>query len=200
LVFDFEGGQPTPENPKSVLLSAVPVWNALPDGYLVYGISTEYRLYVLDPTGALTALYSRAIPPTPISEDQRAAFWIRWRELFEASEEGIPPAVIDQLLQQLELVDVLPYFARIEPGPEATIWVQRVPAPDQINPLDLNVFSSERWGGRKWDVFNRQGHFMGAAELPSGFELKTIWNDEIYGVGETAGGAQQVVRLRVVRG
>lgn len=199
LVFEYEDGQPTPEHLKNVLLSAVPVWNALPNGHIVYGISTEYKLYVLDPTGALTAVYSRAIPPTPISEDERAAFWVRLREIFETSEEGIPPAVIDQALQQIELVDVLPFFARIEPGPEATIWVQRVPTPDQINPRDLNVSSSERWGGRTWDVFDRQGHFMGATELPTGFELKTIWNNEIYGVGETAGGAQQVVRLRVGR-
>lgn len=151
----------------------------------------------IDARGTTAAIYTRAIPPTPILEDERAAFWVRARQAFEASEEGLPPAVIDNALQQIELVDVLPYFARIQAGPEATIWVQRVPALDQLDFLDLSVSSSERWGGRIWDVFDREGRFLGATELPSGFDLKTIWNDEIYGVGETEAGAEQVVRLRI---
>jgi hypothetical protein len=59
------------------------------------------------------------------------------------------------------------------------------------------TFDPQDIGAPEWDVFDRQGRFLGVLTMPSRFQPLRVVDDRVYGVQRDELDVQHVVRLRV---
>jgi hypothetical protein len=81
---------------------------------------------------------------------------------------------------------VYPPLDRLQPATDGTVW----------------VFRTVSGGASAVDVFDRNGHYLGAPELPIDFDrvsVHVITDEHLYGVTKDDLGVDYVVRLRIVR-
>lgn len=187
---------------KNRLLSSLPVWSTTWNGGFVHGVTTRYELSIHDSNGRLTRKIIVDQPQQTITALERSEFESALRDLFASPCCGpeltaLSTAEVDIAMQMIEVPVALPFFARIETGPDRTLWVQRVPELSSLNPLNLNVKSATSWGGYVWDVLGVDGVLQGSITFRRDFILKTVHEREVYGVVTAVGRADRVVRYLV---
>jgi len=86
-------------------------------------------------------------------------------------------------------------------GPVGTIWVQHVQPPSELS--DETLASSrqdhvvENFGAPGWEVFDRDGRFLGVVDMPEQFKPILFRHDVIYGVSRDELNVEYVVRLHI---
>jgi hypothetical protein len=117
----------------------------------------------------------------------------RVRELMR--ETGMSEEAIAGSFERFAFVppDTLPPIAAVAGGPDGSLWVQRTVPIERMTATP--VLDALLAGGPDWDVFDRQGGFLGAVTLPLGFTLKRIRGYAVYGVQTDEFDAQRVMRL-----
>lgn len=183
--------------PEIRIFAPEPVWAVLGDGRLVTGMSSEYRLELRDPAGEIETLIRREGERRPVTESDRQALL----EVFETAweEAGVPAEMAGPLMNAIQFEEEWPVLARIMGGPEGTTWVQRVEADPDSDALTAEALQAGDFGSPLWDVFDRDGVFLGAVELPERFVPFRFVDEMLYGVGRDELGVQRIVRLRLVR-
>lgn len=190
--FDFstEGGQ---LQASIRLFEPEPVWTLDQDGRVLYALSGDYSVSVYSTEGQLQSIVRRDWEPKPVTEADQTAIINVIKELWE--QAGVPPQMMDQLVQSISFGDYYPAFANILGGPNGSIWLQRVrTAADVEEGADFNPQDA---GAPDWDVFDRNGRYLGVVTLPDRFAPARLHGDLLYGVWRDDLDVQYVKVLRV---
>lgn len=180
------------------LLPRQPVWGMTTDGRVISGMSDRYHIDVRQPDGSPTLIIEREHEARLIGADGHRRLADHLKELMGAA--GLTEPQIAETFQRFAftLPDALPAFAGLVGGPDGTIWVQGVLPIDSM-PAHFPFFDVLYPGSPAWDVFSRDGEYLGVINMPRNFTLKRIRSDRIYGFVTDELGLQQVVRLKINR-
>lgn len=138
------------------------------EGGLVTGRNYEYRSVWYDAGGRVNRIVSLVGERLPLTEADRLVMLGRYDLLVqEWGPSG--SAMATQLRSNVHFTDTYPHYSRVTCGPAGTLIVQRVRPLRQLReeessriPIDLG----RPPGSLQWDVFDREGHYLGRAELP----------------------------------
>ncbi|TVP46653.1 MAG: hypothetical protein EA350_06550 [Gemmatimonadales bacterium] len=196
--------------PQFRIFAPEPVWAILSDGRVVTGTNNEYSL-TLHPTGGAAAgpdaragsgrtIVRRTVDRIPVTDRQQTQMRNLFRQSFEDSGQPIPQEVVEQLVGSMEFESHWPVLAAVLPGPDGTLWVQRVEAGARLEELTIEALQAGEFGSRRWDVFDSEGTYMGAVNMPEGVQPLRFVGDRLYGIHSDDLRIQRAVRLRVNRG
>jgi hypothetical protein len=175
-----------------------PVWTLTDDLNVVFGENHEYRLGVYS-EGSLNRIISKAHERRPVSDQEKEAI-IKAAQRAVLAGGGDPAAVVGARGERIRFADFVPPVSRVYIGPAGSLWVSGV-----IPFLTLTEEEQVEytyWAdppALDWDVFNREGRFLGQVAMPPGFLPHVFRGDEIYGVQRGDFDVQYVVRLQVIR-
>jgi hypothetical protein len=192
--FEFgEGGMPTirifsPEN----------VWAVTTGGQLVTGVNSTYSLALREPGGEPTTILRRESARRAVTDSDQRSFRDAMRRAW--TDAGMPEAVAAQMEQGVQFEPNWPALAALIPGPEGTLWVQRVDPEGALDPSAFEDLQNFQFGSRGWDVFDREGRYLGILEMPEGFTPRRVVDNAVYGIHTDDLGIQRVARYRIARG
>ena len=186
---------------NSVSISPVPFspsddWAIHPDGYFVYGLSTEYRLTVLNPDQPVRI--ERTYEAAQVTGGERAeeeAHMTRSMRFTQPSWRWNGPA----------MPDVKPPFSDLYAGRDGRIWVQvhqaAVDVGDPLyDPKDPDAVE-DRWHEPvTFDVFESDGTYSGRVFTPMGFRTSPspiFGETHVWATTRDDFGVQRVVRFRI---
>lgn len=194
----FASQRRTPDDRVEIVLLPVrPVWATTSDGRVVAALTSQYRIEVRRPDGALKMIIQKAPLAQALGSTGREGVIDRVRELMR--EAGMAKEAIARSFQRFAFVppDTLPPVAALAGGPDGTIWVQRTLPIEQMTATP--ILDALLAGGPVWDVFDRDGRLLGSVTLPPRFTLKRIRGQSVYGVHTDELDVQRVVRLATRR-
>lgn len=188
------------DGPRRTLFAPEPVWTLADDMRLFQGITSDYRIKVYAPDGRLQRIFSKAAEPTPVTERDQEMIWT---VIEETIREAVPPtrfAEVMQLQRQTtRFADFFPQFVRLSVGPAGTVWVQHLRPPSSVTEAELETYDmAQDIGARDWDVFDRDGRYLGVVTMPPRFAPRVVLDDMVYGVWRDDLDVQYMVRLRVL--
>jgi hypothetical protein len=183
--------------PRIRFFSPERVWAPLDGLRVVMGLNSEYSLSIREGSGEVSTIIRRDFIRRPVTERETRAFL---QALFSAWEDaGVPPAAAAQMRDNVEFEDHWPALAALLPGPEGTVWVQRVDPETALDPDDFTDLQSLQPGSPAWDVFDDRGRYLGVVDMPERFTPSRILEDRVYGIHRDDLGVQRVMRLRLDR-
>ncbi len=186
-------------------LSPVPRWGITGDGRIASGMTNQYRIEVRQPDGSLEMVISKESDPSLSStEALRAATDHAYEQWRNGALEHNPPATVDGFASRDSFIEPesLPAFARIEGGPEGTIWIQNTLPLEAMTQGEFDPGTrdwKEASTSPVWDIFSHEGYFLGMVSLPPGFILYRVRDSLAYGVERDEFDVERVVRLRIYR-
>jgi hypothetical protein len=181
--------------PSVTLFEPEPVWNLMGDGRLLLALNSNYRLEVRSPTGEVERVIQKSFVRQTLEGADRDLFLAAIRATFE--KQGLPPEAMQMVLQGIGFADHYPAFMTLMEGPQGSIWVQQIRSARQIA-ANGGTFSPENdIGAPEWDVFDRDGRFMGVVTLPPRFQPRVVRGNRIYGVQRDELDVQYVVAVEV---
>lgn len=198
-IFRFASGRTftfTRSGPDITIFSTEPWWAMRDDRRFAFGRNDEYRIELRDSSGALQRVITRPFERSPVTEtDQtavRKAIEKAWRSA------GMPPAAMAALGQRLKFGEYFPVYQQFQAGPEETIWVRRILRPSDLPPEELEDADFQRLSGSpEWEVFDRDGRYLGVVTLPRRFNPLRVRGREMLGVWSDELDVQYVVKLEV---
>jgi len=196
--------------PQFRMFAPEPVWAVLSDGRVVTGTNNEYSLTLHSTGGAATGndaeaangqtIVRRTVDPIPVTERHQTEIRNMFRQSFEDSGQPIPQEIVEQIVGGMSFESHWPALAAVLPGPDGTLWVQRVEAGEALDNLTMESLQAGEFGSRRWDVLDAEGTYLGAVEMPDGVQPLRFVGDHLYGIHRDDLGIQRAVRLRVARG
>ena len=180
------------------IFSSEPVW-AMSDGRLAFGVSNDYRIELHDPDRGLVRIFTRPFTLQPVTETDRSvilqAIEKAWRDA------GMPPPAIAQMRSNVSFGEHFPAFQQILAGPEGSFWVQRIRRPSDLPPELLENPDFQRLSGSSdWEVFDREGRYLGVVTLPERFTPYRTRGSSMLGVWLDELDVPYVMKLEVVPG
>ena len=188
--FSTEGGQ---LSASIRLFESEPVWALAEDGRVLFAMNSDYSISVYSPEGQLERIIRRAWVKKPVTEADRQGFLTMMKELW--SDAGVPAQAMDMLMQSVSFADFYPAFTNVMGGPDGSIWVQRVQTAADLG--EGVEFNPQDMGSPVWDVFDREGRYLGVLTLPNRFTPARLVGDKLYGVWRDDLDVQYVKVLRI---
>lgn len=174
---------PSPDAPNTVL-PATPLWTILPDGSLVVGWTDRFELVLLDPDNRRPVWIVRREAATRelTDADARHIHGLLEQSLLRGTRGEISTEMRQRLLSETNLPARAPVISAIRTGPDGTIWVEGARAVEEFGLEALRVGEAAGIGSNEWEVYGRDGSFLGTAKLPSNFEVHEFVGPLVYGV------------------
>ena len=181
---------------NSVPFSAGEDWAIHPGGYFVHGLSTEYRIDLLKPTGPVRI--ERDYEPVPVTRGEKSEEEARTTRNMRFTEPGWrwngPP-----------IPDVKPPFRDIFVGRDGRIWVQVHQAAVEVEDPDYDPTDpdsvEDRWREPvAFDVFREDGTYEGRVATDLGFGLyptPVFGETHVWATTTDDLGVERVVRFRI---
>lgn len=174
------------------------------NGVVVSGANESYTFeYALD--GEVQFRIERPWEPIPLRPAERLEWMARQAEI---SGQPIPtsiPVNAPPTDRYLPIPETKPAFSALRSGADGTVWVQRYVEADQrtdlepLDPGDKRVRLT--WMQHPtYDVFGREGEFLGTVELPHETWPVQLHSDYIWTVRQDEQGENVAVRYRIVKG
>jgi hypothetical protein len=167
------------------------------DGGMVTGRSDQYRLLRYDSTGRLDRIVTLDRERLPFTSEDRDVVMTRFENIWREYE--VPPARIAQLKSRIHFSDTYPAWQRFACGPEGSLWVQQNLPYSELDPderKDLFI-GYDPVAAHRWDVFDREGRYLGVVEEPEGFIWFRTVDDIMYGTWTDELKVQYVMALRI---
>lgn len=158
------------------LFSGEPAVSICPDNTLVAGRGDRYEIRRYDPSGRLQQIIRLARPNVPITFADKRFLRARFQEIY--LENGYTTEQVEELLAAMQFTDTHPAFVTLRCGPDGSVWTQPVKPVSALTEEERR----EYWVGpyaeadSRFDVFDRQGRYLGVVELPAG-----SWPDRFHG-------------------
>lgn len=185
--------------PRIRFFAPEPVWTMTPEGKLVSGRTSDYRLEVRSRTGELERVITRPFTPKPVTEADKEMILRGMREMMRA--QGAPPQAVEPMLQSASFGETYPAFANIVAGPEGSLWLQRLRTASELQEMAAGgELDMQDIGSPTWDVFDAEGRYLGSLTLPEGFSPMKVVGDRFYGVLRDELDVQYVARYRLGSG
>ena len=174
-----------------------PWWDISDSLTVLYGVNSEHRIGFFDRRGTLKRIVSKPTAPTPITDrDIRAFFAYLDRAWLDA---GVPPSRLPANHARVHFAEVFPAFARFDTGYQGTLWVQPVRSPGGMSDEEIERYNfTEDFGSTAWEVFDREGRYLGIVDMPARFQPRMFLENKVYGVWRDELDVQYVLRLRIV--
>ena len=169
-----------------------------PDGFFIHGIGDQYSFTLMDPSGPMRI--EREVELPRVTSEERAeaeALTTRNLRYTDPNWRWNGPAIPDRK----------PAFDNIYAASDGRIWVFRQgpgvelddPNYDPDDPDSVEI----RWHDTPlWDVFERDGTFLGTVEAPlemSRFPTPVFRGDRVWALARDEFDVQRIVRYRVVQ-
>lgn len=160
-------------------------WDLGSNGGVVVAPGVPYELRLLGRSGALRRKVRLSVPAVRVTGALERRARRRFFERF--ADEDVAEPVLRELGDRLEVAPSLPAVQGVHRSDEdGRIWVE-APTPERTGEL-------EEAGA--WDVFDRDGRFLGRVTPPPGFRLEGVRGSLLYGIERDSLG---VTRARVFR-
>ena len=192
------GGRPVQERP---LFEPVPDHAVDSRGLIYLSRAESYRIDVIDPNGKAVRTLSRRYDPIEITR----AMVSRYRSNVNQHFDTVSAATMVQPQMRniarlgalaradLPMPRAIPPLGQLFVSPGGVVWVTRI---DQYaQPVDT-YFSRAPKQPQPWDVFDASGVFIGSAQTPANFTLRSVTEREIIGIERGELDVQYVVRYR----
>jgi hypothetical protein len=143
-------------------------WDQAPCGDgLVILHNERYRLRWYGPGGALYRIASLAREPLAMTDEDRSVLIGLWDAMLQ--ENRVPAERAAEIKSGLRFGDTYPAFSSYACGPEATLLMQRVRPVRDLDAEELkriNLRNNRAPGSSEWDVFDREGRYLGGVMIP----------------------------------
>lgn len=182
--------------PQRRIFSPEPVWALLEGDAIAFAVNDVFRLSSYDMDGILFRVVTMPREKAPVTEADIDFFMNTVDRLLD--EQGVPPEQKEMIKSTFGFADYFPAFLQFLEGPRGSLWVQRVQVPTEMTPEE-----QETWnplldlGAADWDVFDRDGRYLGVVAMPHRFTPITFEGDLIYGVWRDDLDVQYVKVLRI---
>lgn len=190
--FSMAGGAP-----EFTFFVAEPTWALRAGGGLAFGVNDRYEIRLYDDDGELERIVRQPFERVPVTGRDQEIFRSTLERLWR--EAGVPPQATQNLARAVSFAESFPAYARFLAGPDGSLWVQHI-----VRPSDMSVEEQESFnpllslGSSGWDVFDAEGRYLGAVEMPPRFQPLRFQGDRIYGVWRDELDLQHVLALRIV--
>lgn len=183
--------------PEFNFFSPEPAWALYPNNQVLLGVNDQYAVGLYGSDGALKRSIRRPTTRQPVGEADQAAFMNAIESAWESA--GVPPQGIQQLRSFVNFADNYPAFLQFLAGPEGTIWVQHVADIAAMSEEELATFNPLlSLGGSRWDVFDREGRYLGPVDMPTRFQPVRFEGNRIFGIWRDELDVQHVMMLEVL--
>ena len=179
-----------------VAFSPQPRWVLLDDGRLASGRLSAYRFEIRDPNGRLERVVTKSFERSPLRDSDRRALREHIRAFYG---RGPLSADREHLIRTMEFGTHFPTFATLFGGPHGTLWVQQALQVSSFEPDDMARFGLHAFATPEYDIFDREGRYLGTMTPPKGFSPMLAHGEYLYGAQGDDLGVPHVVRLRVLR-
>jgi hypothetical protein len=166
--------------PMMTLFEPESAWDLMRDGRLLLALNSNYRIDVRSPAGEVERVIHKTFVRQEFGASDRELFLAVIREAFE--KQGIPPAARQMVMQGISFADYYPAFMTFMEGPEGSLWVQQIVSAKEIAANGGTFSPEDDLGAPEWDVFDRDGRFLGIVTLPPRFQPRVVRENRIYGV------------------
>jgi hypothetical protein len=183
---------------EEVPFAATATWTLAYDESLIVGASDRYRFRIIHPDGRTTVV-ERFWDPVPVTAEE-AGFWRR------ATLAAFRPA--DLSWNGENIPDHKPAYFRFQPAASGEIWLMRhgpLPPgtctlePEQVvEARDPGDYLRCMYGEIIWDVFDRDGRYLGNVEGLPVVSRPFINGDTVVAVALDDAGTVMVKRYRLV--
>jgi hypothetical protein len=191
LTFTDEG------QPRRMIFSAEPVWSVVGDDAIAFAVNDVFRISVFDAAGELTRVISLPLERQAVTEADNDLFFETLERL--ATEQGLPPQQIEIILSTFNLADNFPAFLQMMPGPDESLWVQRVQQPSLLTAEEQETWNPQLdLGATEWDIFDSEGRYLGVVDMPHRFQPVTFQGDLVYGIWRDEFDVQYVRVMRIM--
>ncbi len=177
------------------LFTPEPIWTLASNGGIWHGVNDDYRIGLYE-GGSLTRIVTKPFELSPVTDRDQEAILAAMKNAMEGL--GLPPRAWQILSQGVSFADDFPAYAQFLGGPHGSLWVQHLVVPSELSDDELRDFNPQTGlGAPDWDVFDRQGHFLGTLEMPDRFQPLRFLGDRIYGIWQDEMDVQYVLKLRI---
>lgn len=184
--------------PEFHIFSPEPAWALLGDRIL-YGVSDRYRIGVYTAGERIERVVEKPFEREVVADADQQEVKDLMRKAW--TDAGLPAQAIAQLMTGVHFAQNYPAYAQIIGGTDGSIWVQHIQAPSKLSPEQRKAFNLQYdLAAREWDVFDRDGRFLGVVTMPQRFQPVQFVGDKIYGIQRDELDVQYVVRLGIVKG
>ena len=173
------------------LLAPEPAWDMSKDGGLVFGFNSEMNFTLMDSSGDPLRTITAYVVPEPVEESGRQIVL----DLFEDYIRRAGGEPVAGLREVITVADNYPVFTRIMFGPHSTVMLERPARLSELpvdNPIAAGKVDLKGMGSGTFDVFARDGDFLGFVTLPAGFRPTDYHGSAVYGIQTDALGVQSV--------
>jgi hypothetical protein len=186
--------------PQVTVFSAETVWRLADDMRLLFGTSDDYRIHIQTPEGNLERIITKPFELQTITDRDQEMMWTFFEEQIKAAA---PPQVWQQALAQarqtIGFAEYYPAWAAMQIGPDESIWVQHIQSPSGLSEEELASWNFvEDIGAPEWDIFDRDGRYLGVVTMPDRFAPRLILGNRVYGVWRDELDVQYAMRLSIV--
>jgi hypothetical protein len=170
-------------------------WDVTRDGGVLLGESSKYEFQLRDPDGTVRMIVRREWTPRPVSAADRDRIIAGMTKGIAAAAAGNPQftAMMDQMMENIDIAPTLPAYGGLRAGPRGTILVQEAAIPEDSTADGLPTADSSTDTG--WTVFDRDGRLLGRLRLPEGHRLLLVTETSLFTVTETEDGEPVLVRF-----
>lgn len=179
------------------IFSPEPVWAILDDNSVVAGRNDNYELTIHSSDGAPTDVFRRDVGAREVTDSDKETLLNALIGFME--DQGIPPQALQQIRGSLSFADQYPMFVQILSGPSGSMWLRRPRIVSEMDPAALESFNIlQDIGSPNWDVFDRDGKFLGVVEFPDRFTLLNFEDSHALGVWRDDLDVQYLMKLRLL--
>ncbi len=181
--------------PEYKIFTPEPIWTLASNGGIWHGVNDDYRIGLYE-GGSLTRIVTKPFELSPVTDRDQEAILTAMKNAIEAL--GLPPQAWQIIRQGMSFGDQFPAYAQFLGGPNGSLWVQHLVVPSELSDDELRDFNPQTGlGAPNWDVFDRQGRFLGTLEMPDRFQPVRFLGDRIYGIWLDEMDVQYVLKLRI---
>jgi len=186
-----ESGQP-----KRLVFSPEPVWAVVGEDALCFAVNDRFSLSVFDASGALMRIVDLPVERQAVTQADIDFFLETVERL--VTEQGVPPQQVEIFLSTFHFADFFPAFLQMMPGPEGSLWVQRVQQPTLLTAEERETWNPQLdLGATKWDILDAEGRYLGVLDMPHRFQPVTFRGDLVYGIWRDEFDVQYVRIMRI---
>jgi len=187
-----EDGQPI-----RMIFSPEPVWSMVGADGLCFAVNDVFRLNMYDALGNLTRVVTLPTERKPVTDADIEFFMQTVDRLL--NEQGVPPEQAEIVKSTFNFADFFPAFLQMMPGPNGSLWVQRVQEPTGMTPEELEAWNPLLdLGASEWDILDAEGRYLGVLDMPHRFQPVAFEGDLVYGIWRDEFDVQYVRVMRVV--
>lgn len=183
--------------PIRMIFSPEPVWSMVGDDGLCFGVNDVFRLSMFDALGTLSRIVSVPVERKPVTDADIEFFMETVDRLLD--EQGVPPEQAEIVKSTFNFAEFFPAFLQMMPGPNGSLWVQRVQEPTGMTAEEREVWNPLLdLGATEWDILDAEGRYLGVLDVPHRFQPVTFEGDLVYGIWRDEFDVQYVRVMRVV--